>query len=194
MGRGGVTGALPRPHTPGLGRPRRPRVRPALATADPGCREGGAGAPVRERERRPPLPRPALLCGPAFGGGAAPQECQVRGRPTQGQRAWGRDQGPSRLCPRRSPRRACDLAGTTPCPEPARDRPRRSRCKGRLGRSRHPTRASHCAGERHRASSITPPTSPPRTDGLPGDSDSLLQIQYVTPRPLPSQIRGFSAE
>lgn len=48
------------------------------------------------REGLPPLPRPALLGLPGrrgLGGGAAPRECQVRGRPTQGQRAWGRYRG-----------------------------------------------------------------------------------------------------
>lgn len=61
---------------------------------------GGAGASVRVRERRPPLPRPALLGGPGrrgHSGGAAPRERQVRERPTRGQWAWGRDRGPSRL-------------------------------------------------------------------------------------------------
>lgn len=127
---------LPRPEPQrgeGRGHPRSapsPHPRPGASSASsgsarardsrPGRRAGSAGAPARERERRPPLPRPALLGGPGFGGGAKPRERQVRGRPTQGQRAWGRDQGPSRLCPRRSPRRACDLAETTPCPEPAR--------------------------------------------------------------------------
>lgn len=113
------------PHTSGLGRP---LVWPSLTGAGRGGRAGGAGAPVRVRvrERRPPLPRPALLSGPGrrgLGGGAAPRECQVRGRPTRGQRAWGRDRGPFRLCTPRAPRRGGDLAGTTPCPELAQDRP-----------------------------------------------------------------------
>ncbi|KAM8937071.1 leucine-rich repeat-containing protein 24 isoform 2-T2 [Lycaon pictus] len=48
----------------------------------PGRRSGGGGgaAPVRVRERRPPLPRPALLVGPerrGLGGGAAPRERQI---------------------------------------------------------------------------------------------------------------------
>uniref|UniRef100_A0AC11DXD5 Leucine rich repeat containing 24 n=1 Tax=Ovis aries TaxID=9940 RepID=A0AC11DXD5_SHEEP len=75
-GRGGVSGALLPPHTPGLGR-FHPVVCPALATADRGGRAGGAGAPVREPERRPSLPRRVLLCGPGFGGGAAPRERQT---------------------------------------------------------------------------------------------------------------------
>lgn len=95
--------ALPLPpHTLGLGRP---PVRPALATASLGVRAGGAEAPVRLRDRRPPpLPCPALLGGQGagLGGGAAPRERQVRGRPTQGQRAWGRDGAVPALPPART--------------------------------------------------------------------------------------------
>lgn len=90
--RGGVTGTRT-PHTLGLGRPLVPS---ALRTEDPGGRAGGAGTPVRVREGRLPLPRPALLGQTGrrgLCGGAAPRERQVRGRPTQGQRVWGRYQG-----------------------------------------------------------------------------------------------------
>lgn len=119
----------PSPNTSGLGRP---LVRPSPTGAGPGGAAGGAGAPVRVRERRPPLPRPALLGGPGrlgLSGGAAPRERQVRGRPTRGQWAWGWDRGPSRLCPQRASRRGGDLAGTTPCPELARDRPSWRGCR-----------------------------------------------------------------
>lgn len=132
--RGGVAGSStsppsPTPNTSGLGRP---LVRPSPTGAGPGGAAGGAGAPVRVRERRPPLPRPALLGGPGrlgLSGGAAPRERQVRGRPTRGQWAWGWDRGPSRLCPQRASRRGGDLAGTTPCPELARDRPSWRGCR-----------------------------------------------------------------
>lgn len=153
------------PHTRGLGRP---QLLPALATAGPSGWAGGAGAPVRVRERCLPLPRPALLRGPGrrgLSGGAAPRERQVRRHPTQGQRARGRE--PRRVCPPRAPGRACDLGGTTPCPQWPRTDPQRARREG----PRH-ARLVPLAdpGGRKASSLFTPPQ--PRTDGRPGDSDS----------------------
>ncbi|CAK7289214.1 Leucine-rich repeat-containing protein 24 [Vulpes lagopus] len=66
----------------------------------PGRRRGGGGAPVRVRERRPPLPRPALLVGPehrGLGGGAAPPERQQAPRPTLSRQGAGAAQSCARV-------------------------------------------------------------------------------------------------
>lgn len=90
-GRGGVSGALllhtPRPgafSSCGL-----PRARDG-GSGRPGGRRGGSSARARAA---PVPPRRVLLCGPGFGG--EPRgSVQVRGRPAQGQRAWGGIRGP----------------------------------------------------------------------------------------------------
>jgi hypothetical protein len=81
----------------------------------------GSGARAR------PTPSPGRCSGLAAAGTAgsrSPPERQVRGRPAQGHRAWGRDRGPSRLGSQHTPRRACDWRGgegaeTTPSVNPA---------------------------------------------------------------------------
>lgn len=164
-GRGGVAGPSAASPHPGPGASAAPARARHGGPERLGGRRGGSSARAR---RCLPLPRPALLRGPGrrgLSGGAAPRERQVRRHPTQGQRARGRE--PRRVCPPRAPGRACDLGGTTPCPQWPRTDPQRARREG----PRH-ARLVPLAdpGGRKASSLFTPPQ--PRTDGRPGDSDS----------------------
>lgn len=80
----------------------------------PGGRRGGSSARARAAPVPPPLGA-ALWAGVRRGSRAA--GASGEGAPGPRSAGVGRDQGPSWFCLCRLLRRACDLTGTTPCPE-----------------------------------------------------------------------------